>query len=99
MGSICEPALSATKRSFKYQQDLNKMAASHDGLFRVSSSPGQLQMSCTSDFIALPLTKTIVGVWWLGDLTRKVCCIPQKVVEFWYILAYKVAVKEVSEVL
>ena len=30
-------------------------------------------MSCTSDFIALPLTKTIVGVWWLGELTRKVC--------------------------
>ena len=72
--------------SGRYQQDLNKMAASHDGLLRVSSSPGQLQMSCTSDFIALPLTKTIVGVWWLGDLTRKVCCIPQKVVEFWYII-------------
>jgi len=47
------------------------MAASHDGLLRVSSSPGQLQMSCTRDFIALPLTKTIVGVWWAGDLTRK----------------------------
>ncbi|XP_020605910.1 uncharacterized protein LOC110044683 [Orbicella faveolata] len=57
--------------SGRYQQDLNKMAASHDGLLRVSSSPGHLQMSCTSDFIALPLTKTIVGVWWAGDLTRK----------------------------
>jgi len=38
-------------------------------------------MSCTSDFIALPLTKTIVGVWWAGDLTRKVCCIPKKIME------------------
>ncbi|KAJ7357509.1 WD repeat-containing protein 27 [Desmophyllum pertusum] len=47
------------------------MAATHDGLLRVSSSPGQLQMTCTSDFLALPLTKTIVGVWWLGDLSRK----------------------------
>ena len=48
------------------------MAASHDGLLRVSLSPGQLQMTCTSEFVALPLTKTILGVWWLGDLSRKV---------------------------
>lgn len=54
------------------KQDLNKMAASHEGLLRVSSSPGQLQMTCTSEFVALPLTKTIVGVWWLGDILRKV---------------------------
>lgn len=54
------------------KQDLNKMAASHEGLLRVSSSPGQLQMTCTSEFVALPLTKTIVGVWWLGDISRKV---------------------------
>ncbi|XP_068683722.1 WD repeat-containing protein 27-like isoform X2 [Montipora foliosa] len=47
------------------------MAASHAGLLLVSSSPGQLQMSCTIDFLALPLTKTIVGVWWLGDLSKK----------------------------
>ncbi|XP_058953759.2 WD repeat-containing protein 27 [Pocillopora verrucosa] len=47
------------------------MAASHEGLLRVSSSPGQLQMTCTSEFVALPLTKTIVGVWWLGDISRK----------------------------
>ena len=52
---------------------LNKMAVSHDGLLRVSSCPGQLQMSCAGDFLALPLTKTIIGVWWLGDLSRKVC--------------------------
>ena len=48
------------------------MAASHGGLLHVSSSPGQLQMSCTSAFLALPLTKTIVGVWWLEDLSKKV---------------------------
>lgn len=54
------------------KQDLNKMAASHEGLLRVSSSPGQLQMTCTSEFVAFPLTKTIVGVWWLGDISRKV---------------------------
>lgn len=54
------------------KQDLNKMAASHEGLLRVSSSPGRLQMTCTSEFVALPLTKTIVGVWWLGDISRKV---------------------------
>ena len=53
-------------------EDSNKMAASHAGLLLVSSSPGQLQMSCTIDFLALPLTKTIVGVWWLGDLSKKV---------------------------
>ena len=53
--------------------DLNKMAVSHDGLLRVSSCPGQLQMSCAGDFLTLPLTKTIIGVWWLGDLSRKVC--------------------------
>ena len=48
------------------------MAATHDGSLRVSLSPGQLQMTCTCEFVALPLTKTVVGVWWLGDLTRKV---------------------------
>lgn len=48
------------------------MAASHEGLLRVSSSPGQLQMSCTRELVALPLTKTIVGVGWLGDFSRKV---------------------------
>ena len=53
--------------------DLNKMAVSHDELLRVSSCPGQLQMSCAGDFLAFPLTKTIIGVWWLGDLSRKVC--------------------------
>ncbi|PFX32770.1 WD repeat-containing protein 27 [Stylophora pistillata] len=47
------------------------MAASQEGLLRVSSSPGQLQMTCTGEFVALPLTKTIVGVWWLGDISRK----------------------------
>ena len=75
--------------SGRYQQDLNKMAASHDRLLRVSSSPGQLQMSCASDFIALPLTKTIVGVWWAGDLTRKVYCIPQKIMELAFFLSLK----------
>lgn len=48
------------------------MAATHEGLLRVTAYPSHLQMACTKDFIAIPTTKTSVDVFNLDDLTKKV---------------------------
>ena len=44
----------------------------HYGLLRSSCSLGHTQIACKGDFIALPLTKAIVGVWLVEELSSKV---------------------------
>lgn len=52
-------------------RDSNKMAASHEGVVRAACSSCQ-QISNNEQFIACPLSKTTVGVWWIPNLSKNV---------------------------